>query len=466
MDIKERLDPIFKPQTLALIGASDVEGKWGNWVMHNLINSGYRGAIYPINPNEEVVVGHRSYPSVLDVPGEIDLAVFTIPSKIVLPVMEQCVEKGVKGAIVVTAGFAETGGEGKALQDKLVKTAGKGNISFVGPNCMGVWSSAVRLNTTFKDTPFMGGISFVSQSGTMGDYLFNIARSKGYGFSKFVSSGNQACLNETDFMEYLARDEDTRAMVFYIEGIKGGRRFYEVAREAAKIKPVIVYKAGRTEAGKRAARSHTGSLAGVDHIFEAACKQAGVIRCSEVLHPFDIAEAVINQPLPGGNRVAIVGDGGGYCVTSSDTCSSMGLEVPEIDPATRKKIKELLLPHAPEPRNPVDTAADPRPVPMARIADMVAGLDYIDGLIILPPVPFFENSLETQRRLLEAYEILGAIPKKYGKPLLATSIYSEYAGGLQVLKDLGKVPFYLTPEECARAMAGMVKYAGFNNRSS
>lgn len=462
MDIKERLDPIFKPRTLALIGASDAEGKWGNWVMHNLVNSGYTGRLYPINPNEEVVVGHKAYPSVLDVPEEIDVAVFTIPSKIVLGVMEECVKKGVKGAIVVTAGFAETGKEGKALQDKLLRVARKGGIDFVGPNCMGVWSSAVRLNTTFKDVPLSGGISFVSQSGTMGDYLFAIARTKGYGFSKFVSSGNQACLNAADYMEYLAQDSDTRAMVFYIEGVRDGRRFFEVAQEAAKIKPVIVYKAGRTSIGKRAALSHTGSLAGVDQIFEAACKQAGVIRCNEVLHPFDIAEALINQPLPRGNRVAIVGDGGGYCVTTSDTCAGMGLELPEIDPAARKKIKKYLPAHAPEPRNPVDTAADPRPALMARIADIVAGLDYIDGLIILPPAPFFDNSVETQRQLLEAYEILSAIPKKYGKPLIATSIYSGAGGGFQLLKEYGKVPFYLTPEDCARVMAGMVKYAQVN----
>jgi acetyltransferase len=464
MEIKERLDPIFKPSTLALIGASDVEGKWGNWVMHNLLNSGYRGTIYPINPNEEAVVGHQAYRSVLDVPEDIDLAVFTIPSKIVLPVMEQCVQKGVKGAIVVTAGFAEIGGEGRALQEELVKIARNGNINFVGPNCMGVWSSAVRLNTTFKDVPLSGGISFVSQSGTMGDYLFHIARSKGYGFSKFVSSGNQACLNVADYMEYLAQDDDTQAMVFYIEGMPEGRRLFELAREATKVKPVIVYKAGKTAVGSRAAQSHTGSLSGVDEIFDAAARQAGIIRCHEVLHPFDAAEALINQPLPSGKRVAIVGDGGGYCVTSSDTCATMGLEVPEIDSAARAKIRELLLPHAPEPRNPVDTAADPRPVPMARIADIVAGLDYIDGLIILPPVPFFDRSLETQRQLLEAYEILGAIPEKYGKPLIATSIYSEFGGGLQVLKDLGKIPFYLTPEDCARAMVCMAQYAQVSRR--
>ncbi len=466
MDIKERLDPIFKPQTLALIGASDVEGKWSNWVMHNLLNSGYRGRIYPINPNEKVVVGHEAYPSVLDVPDDIDLAVFTIPSKIVLPVMEECIKKGVKGAIVVTAGFAETGREGKKLQEKLVRTARKGTIDFVGPNCMGVWSSAVRLNTTFKDVPLAGGISFVSQSGTMGDYLFTIARSKGYGFSKFVSSGNQACLNVADYMEYLAQDDDTKAMVFYIEGVRDGRRFFEVANEAAKVKPVIVYKAGKTSVGNRATQSHTGSLAGVDEIFEAACKQTGILRCHEVLHPFDLAEAVINQPLPQGNRVAIVGDGGGYCVTTSDTCAQIGLEIPELDPATRKKIKKHLLSHAAEPRNPVDTAADPRPVPMARIAEILAGLDYIDGLIILPPVPFFDNSAETQRNLLEAYEILAALPGKYGKPLIATSIYSEMSSGFSILKDYGKIPFYLTPEDCARVMAGMVKYARTNNQQS
>jgi acyl-CoA synthetase (NDP forming) len=298
----------------------------------------------------------------------------------------------------------------------------------------------------------------------MGDYLFSVAQSKGYGFAKFVSSGNQACLNVSDYMEYLAQDEDTQAMVFYIEGVQDGHRFFEIARETTKVKPVVVYKAGRTSVGSRATLSHTGSLAGSDQIFEAACTQAGIIRCREVLHPFDVAEALINQPLPIGGRVAILGDGGGYCVTTSDTCAFMGLEVPLLDRTTRGKIKKHLLPHAAEPRNPVDTAADPRPVPMARIAEILAGLDYIDGLIILPPVPFFDNSVETHRQLLEAYEILAAIPGKYGKPLLATSIYSQFSNGFQILKDYGKIPFYLTPEDCARTMAGMVKYGRFSKR--
>jgi len=259
-------------------------------------------------------------------------------------------------------------------------------------------------------------------------------------------------------LRYFTDDPETRVVVLYIEGVRNGKEFVEVTKETVKKKPVVVYKAGRTNVGARATLSHTGSLAGMDAIFEAACKQAGVIRMYEAFHPFDLAEALVNQPLPRGNRVVVIGSGGGYCVTCSDACESMGLEVPEFDAETQAKLKAELLPHAATPRNPIDTAADQRPLTYAKLTEMVAQLPYIDGIIIMPPLAGYDIP-DYVRSALSAAETIATIPKKYGKPIIATGMRSRLVGpAVAVLRNAG-IPFYETPEDCARAMCGLAKYA-------
>lgn len=358
---------------------------------------------------------------------------------------------------MITAGFAEIGEEGKKLQDEVVRIAHQGGIRFVGPNCNGIWSSRVKLNLCFAGAPRPGPISFISQSGTLGGYLFQAAMSKGYGFSKFVSSGNQASLNVSDYLEYLTQDEDTKAIVLYIEGVQEGRRFFETAKEVVKRKPIVVYKGGRTTAGSRATLSHTASLAGSDEVFDTACKQAGIIRCYEVMHPFDLAEALAYQPLPKGKRVTVIGSGG-QCVATADACASLGLELPELDEDTKRRIMEILAPHAPVPTNPIDTAATPYPMTLPRILEIVASLDYIDGIITQGPFAGFDLSPDRLRNILDETEAVTSIPKKYGKPLIATAM-RLYA--LDLTLDLFRragIPYYTTPEESARAMYGLVKY--------
>ena len=457
--IVAELKPLFEPQSIAVIGASNAPEKWGNWMVTRPVTSGYRGQIYPINPKEKEVFGLKAYPKVLDVPAPVDLVIITVPASAVPDAMRECVEKGVKAAVVITAGFAETGAKGKALQDEVVEIAKRGRIRIVGPNGMGIWSSAARMNAAFEFTPQSGGISFLSQSGTMGGYLLQTANNKGYGFQSFISVGNQADLCMEDYVEYLGEDARTKVIVLYIEGIKDGPRFLEAAREAIRKKPIIVYKAGRTSQGARATMSHTASIAGSDEIFEAMCRQVGMIRTYDVSHAFDLAEALSKQPLPKGNRVGIVSGGGGHCVDTTDACSGLGLDVPELDAETVKTLEPYLLPHAPPPKNPIDLAADMRPMTIANVVEHLARNPLVDGIISMAPVKIRSTNVEYIHKLLMAAETLSDIPKRYGKPLIVTTTRDHMQGVVyELMKERG-IPFYEFPEEAARAMYGLYRYS-------
>ena len=463
MDAIEYLDPIFKPRSLAVIGASTQVEKWGHRMVVRPLNTGYRGMIYPVNPNSREIAGIRSYPSISSLPAGIDLAVITLPAAMVPKALEECLRHGIRGAVVISAGFAEANPEGEKLQQEVSRLAKAAGVPLVGPNCMGLWSSPVNLNLAFEEAPHPGSIAFISQSGTLGNYLMLLAKGKGYGFHSFISSGNQALLEVSDYLEYFGRDEGTRAIILYIEGLQDARRFGEVARKVVQKKPVIVYKAGRFAVGARAALSHTASLAGNDAVFEALCKQTGLIRCYDPLHTFDMAVALSSQPLPRGNRVAILSGGGGYCVTMAEAAVSWGLEVPQLDPAASDKIKNLLYPFAPQPWNPIDAAADVRPMTYARVLDILLGLDYIDGILMMIPFMFsFQlRSAASVRELMDATEIICGLPAKYRKPMLGNTIPSVAIGpALELFKKAG-IPFFATQDESARAMHGLVRYCRF-----
>jgi acyl-CoA synthetase (NDP forming) len=457
--ITDELKPLFEPESIAVIGASGSPAKWGNWMVTRPVRSGYRGRIYPINPTAKDIFGLKAYPSVLSVEDPIDLAIITLPAALVPDAMRECVSKGIKMAILISAGFAETGPRGKALQDEVLNIALEGGIRFMGPNGMGIWSSRVRLNTAFWFTPEPGGISFVSQSGTMGSYLLETANNKGYGFHSFLSVGNQAELTMADYVEYLGEDEGTKVIVLYIEGLRDGDRFFRKVQKVIKTKPIIVYKAGRTEHGSRATLSHTASIAGSDEIFDALCRQTGIIRTHDVSHAFDLAEALSKQPLPKGNRVAVISTGGGHCVVTTDACSALGLEVPELDEETVQALNRYLVPHAPPPRNPIDLAADPRPMTVANIVSLLAQNPRIDAVITMAPVRIRSTQPSFIREILSAAEILSEIPQKYEKPLIATAMRGNMNGvAFELMKERG-IPFYEFPEEASRAMYGLYQYA-------
>ncbi len=447
------------------MGASGVPHKWGGMMIERLFLTGYKGKIYPINPRETEIRGLPVYRSVLDVPDNIDLAVITVPAEIVPRAMQECVQKGIEGAVVITAGFAEVSSQGRALQDEVTAIARQGGLRFVGPNCVGIWSAASGLNFTMSVVPIKGSIGFISQSGTLGRVFSQVATNKGIGLSKFVSVGNQADLDVADYLEYMAADPDTKVIIMYIEGFRDGRKLFNVAKSIAGKKPVIVYKAGKNPAIARVAMSHTAAVAGQDRVFDAMCQQVGFIRATEVYSCLDMAAILTNQPLPKGNRVGILGTGG-QCVVVSDTCYSTGLQVPELtDEHAAFVTSEIEFPpHAPPPKNPVDFAGSNRTALMeARVLNKLAQLDYIDCIISNQPVTFRSDtqSEEQERRDREAGELVTTIPQKYGKPIVtigfATSQYTS--GTLNKMLAGAGITCYLTPEEAVRAIHTLVRYA-------
>ncbi|MDY6842637.1 MAG: CoA-binding protein [Thermodesulfobacteriota bacterium] len=460
-NIVEQLDPIFKPKSIAFIGASNHPGKWGYRVVERALKSGYRGMIYPINPGVDEILGIKTYPSVNEVPNTIDLAIFTVPAAKMPMVMDGCIKKGIKGGVVISAGFAETGNEGATLENEIVKVAQSGGLRFVGPNGMGIWTSAVGLNVALDPAPSAGPIAFISQSGTFGGSLAQIATTKGYGLSKFVSVGNQADIKADEYLEYFVHDQDTKVIVLYIEGFKDGRKFFEVAREVVKIKPILIYKGGRSSVGARATMSHTASMAGSDEIFDAMCRQVGIMRTNEVEHLFDMAEALVSQPLPKGNRIAILGSGGQGVVTT-DSCAALGLAIPELDEKAKLKLKEVLPPHAPTPSNPVDFAGGSRTaMEEASIAEKLADIDYIDGIITNIPGNAFQSGAigDSTKTAIDGAEKLASIPQRYEKPIITLKFRTREDDIVtDILKDSG-IPAYETPEDCAMAMYALVRYA-------
>ncbi len=475
--ISEELDYIFKPKSIAVIGASDTFRKWGYLMVERPLKTGFKGAIYPINLTKREILGLPTYPTISAVPGPIDLAVITTPAAAVPGVLRDCIEKGIKGAVVISAGFAEVGEEGREIEHAMVEVARSGGIRLVGPNGMGIWSAVGQLSLCFPQAPKAGPIAFVSQSGTFGVAMAQVVSSKGYGLSKFISIGNQADLEVSDYLEYLADDEDTKVIVLYLEGLKDGRRFFTVARQVIKKKPIVVYKAGRSAAGVRATLSHTASLAGSEKIFDGACKQIGLLQVEEAFHLFEMAEALVGLPLPNGNRIAILGSGG-QGVVGADACSVLGLDLPELDADTTSRITALLPAHAPLAKNPVDFAGSFRTaLQEAGIIERLLRLDYIDGVISNVPVSpqIWDRSLRIDRNsdslpqplqvALDGAKVYASLPKKYHKPIICLRFVRMDHDAMEDILKEGGIPIYDTPEQCARAMYALVHYGRVRRKS-
>lgn len=458
-EVVRQLEPIFKPKSVAIIGASNNPTKWGGMVMNRALESGFRGRIFVVNPRETEIAGLKAYKDVLEIPEPVDLAVFTIPAEQMPKAMEQCVQKGVRGGLIISADFAETGERGRQLQEETVRIAREGGIRFIGPNGNGMWSSAVNLNISPLPTPPQGGLAFLSQSGMFGGAAVRGAQTGGFGLSAFVSMGNQADLTVADYLEYLSRDPHTKVIALYMEGFKDGRRFAEVARRVSQEKPILVLKGGRSKQGARATLSHTASIAGEDRVFDGVCRQSGLIRVYQLEHLWVMARALLGQPLPRGGRVAIVGNGG-ESVLAVDTLISMGLEVPEFHEGDKLALKEMLPPHAPIPQNPVDFAAGAVGVEdEVAVIEKLASLDNIDGIITGVPR---ERSLrarglaEQKKAVITAIDQFCQIPKKYGVPLITRSMMASETS--ETFLRAAKIPTYETTEECVLAMYALARY--------
>ncbi|WP_054032722.1 acetate--CoA ligase family protein [Desulfatitalea tepidiphila] len=466
----DALEAIFNPKSIAVIGASDTFGKWGHRMVDRPLKTGYQGPIYPINPRKKEILGLAAYPSVGDVPGHIDLAVITTPTATVPDLLKGCAARGIKGAVVITAGFAETGETGRRLENEMMAVARAEGIRIVGPNCMGIFSASGRLSLCFQQAPKSGSISFVSQSGTFGVSIAQVAASQGYGLSKFVSIGNQADLGVADYVEYLADDPETHVIALYVEGFKDGERFFQVARRAIRKKPIVIYKAGRSEAAERAALSHTASVAGSSIVFDNICRQIGLLQVRESFHLFEMAQALAGLPLPNGNRVAILGSGG-QGVVGTDACAALGLELPRLDSDTAARINALLPSHAPPARNPVDFAGATRTAMQeAEIIEQFLRLDYIDGVISNVPVSpqLFDSHLVVDRSAadhpphikaaIDGGARYAALPGKYGKPVICLRFANLENDIMEEMLGEGGIPVYSSPEQCARAMYALVHY--------
>jgi acyl-CoA synthetase (NDP forming) len=463
--IVEQLHPIFKPKSIALIGASSNPTKWGGMVLGRILSSDFRGPVYPVNPKETEILGVKAYTDVTEIPESVDLAVFTIPATHMPKAMESCVKKGIRGGLVISADFAETGETGRALEEETVRIARAGGLRFIGPNGNGMWSSAVRLNASPLPDPPPGGLAFISQSGMFGGAAIMAARTKGFGLSKFVSMGNQADLNAADYLEYLVQDEDTHVIALYVEGFKDGRRFLSVAREVSRQKPILVLKGGTSALGARATLTHTASIAGENQVFEAMSRQAGLIEATQLEHLLVMAEALLSQPLLKGSGIAVVGNGGEGVVTV-DNLAAVGLDAPEFTEEDKLALKELLPPHAPVPPNPVDFAgAAIETHEEVRVIEKLASLDYIDGIITNVPHDWMfrtESLAEQKKQVITAVDAFCGIPAKYEKPIVTQSTLPSEA--VAELLRSARIPIYRTRQECALAMDALARYARIKDR--
>jgi len=350
------LTPIFSPRTIAVVGASSRPLSVGWETMNRILQYGYTGAVYPVNPKAKAISGIRAYPSILDIPDTIDLSIIVVKRELVIPAMEQCAEKGVKGAIVITAGFKEIGGEGVELERRLSEVAAEAGIVMVGPNCMGAFNTDpdVHLNATFaRFDPKRGPVGFISQSGAMGAQVLDFASERHFGFSKFISIGNKSDVDENDALEVFAADDDIGVIILYLENFADAARFREICSAASRVKPVVVFKAGRSKAGARAASSHTGALAGSDTAVDALLESCGALRIESVSELLSVAKFFCAPRIPRGNRIAMVTNAGGPGIIAVDELERAGFEFPELEDKTVESLRSQLPPEATS-ANPCD----------------------------------------------------------------------------------------------------------------
>jgi acetyltransferase len=431
----------------------------GYEILNNIINDGFKGAIYPINPGSAEILGKKCYKSLTEVPGAVDLAVVVIKRDLVIPVLKEMGQKGTKAAIVITAGFGETGAEGKALQQQMIDIVNEHGITMVGPNCLGLLNPWHKLNASFGGTAGEpGGIALISQSGALLTAVQDIAAREELGWSVLASIGNKASLDEVDFLQGLKGDKNTKVIAAYLENITRGRDFIREAEAVSKEKPIVILKAGRTSAGAKAASSHTGSLAGADTTYAAAFDRVGVIRAESIEQLFDVSMAFSYMPLPKGDRVAVVTNAGGPGIMMSDALEMLGLKVANFDDATHKKLLETL-PPAGSAHNPVDVLGDATSDMYGKAMEIVIASPEVDSMIVVLTPQKMTDEDNVAKKMIE-------ISKKHQKPIFACFMGAgSISKGVAILRD-NKIPQYGVPERAAKAMQEMVNYSRYRQRAA
>lgn len=454
----DQIDLFFKPESVAVIGASDDPAKVGYAIFKNALYSkiegtdrseGFTGKVYGVNAKDPEVQGEKTFKSVLDIPDPIDLAVIAIPSKFIPGVIDECGRKGIKSVIVITAGFSEIGEEGEKLEHEMLAAAKKHGIRIIGPNCLGVIASEKKLNVSFAyESPPVGGIALLSQSGALCTALISYSFEEKIGYSNFVSLGDKADVDDPDVLEFFARDPATNCIAIYIESLKRPRRFYEVCREITPKIPIVALKSGRTAAGAKAASSHTGSIAGSDAAYEAAFRQAGVQRAYNTSQFVDWSRALSFQPPAKGNRLAIITNAGGPGVLCADWAHSLGLDIVKLKDETIEKLSKHL-PYSWSHNNPIDIIGDAGADRYEAALEIMGESDEVDGIVLIM----------THQSMTDPMSIAEAVVKsksKLKKPLLASFIGEIGQDAENYLEGQG-IPEYNFPERAVSAMEALVR---------
>ena len=459
MNRRHQLDSIFSPSSVAVIGASTRKGTIGRETLHNILSAEFEGKVFPVNPKAPVIHSIKSYSTILDVPDLVDLAIVIVPKEEVLSVVRQCGQKGVKGLVVISAGFSEVGAEGKAREVAVMNVVREYGMRMIGPNCFGVVNTnpSVSLNATFGKTfPKVGKVGFITQSGAMGEAIMNQAKELGIGFSVVASIGNKADISSNDILDYFRDDPHTDIILMYLENFGNPRKFTAIAREVSRFKPIVAVKSGRTHLGAKAASSHTGSLAGADVAVDALFEQTGVMRVGTVEELFDVAAALSSQPVPKGNRVVVVTNAGGPGILATDALINHGLQMPSLSPATVKELRKFSSTEA-SFSNPMDMVAGAGAEQFKRTLCALKHDDQYDTIIpiFVPPVTI--NQMDV------AVSIKEAVADTKKTVLACFMGAGEGSAAVAYLKS-HNVPVYIFPEAVAKTLSTIDEYRQWLNR--
>jgi acyl-CoA synthetase (NDP forming) len=487
----EAIGAVFYPRSIAFVGASGQFGKWGHTLLVNTVYGGFSGEIHLVNPRGGTIAGRPVYRSVREIPGAVDLAVVTVPAEKVLDLVPELAEKGIGKMLLITSGFGETGEGGKSLEKELVRLARAAGILILGPNTMGICNPHIRFYCTGSPAmPEPGSTAIVSQSGNMGVQLLSFAEQQGIGIRGFCGSGNEAMMTIEDYLDGLEIDDLTQTVMLYVESVKNGRRFFEAAQRVGRKKPIVLLKGGRSQAGNRAASSHTGAMTSDAVVFDAVCRQAGVVTVGEPMELLDLAAAFSALPLPQGNRVAIMTLGGGWGVITADLCSQFGLEVPELSPALLEKF-DGMLPDYWSRSNPIDLVGERDPYLPLTVMEELLKWEGCDGVInlgilgrrfaaerlgraVLKADPdhtaeFVALINQTLQKFEEEYIArIVRLMAQFEKPVFGVSLLPDKDNRTvyRVADGVHKGVFYPTPERAVKAFAKMHQYRKFRVRGS
>ena len=454
----DELQALFQPDSIAVIGASKNQTKIGYTIMANIKDSGYGGQVYPINPREEEILGYRCYPSLMELGKTVDVAVISVPADSSLNVARDCGAAGVKFLVVVSSGFKEIGQVGLRREKELLQICTQYQMRLVGPNVVGIIDTGTPLNASFAPAfPRKGKIAFISQSGAMLLSIIDWSRSMGLGFSRFVSMGNKADLNEVDFIWSAAIDPNTKVILCYIEDVADGKRFLAVVQAASKLKPVIILKSGTSTAGARAAASHTGALAGSNLAYETAFRQSGVIRAESMSDLFDLAISFVNQPIPAGDQVSIVTNSGGPGIMATDSVERNGLRMARFQKETIAKLRESL-PAEANIYNPVDVLGDARTERYSIALEAVLADESTDSAIVLLSPAAVTEPVKTAEVIVKLQH------RFHKKPVFAVYMGGEWlAEGYRILTAAG-IPCFTFPEPALKSISGMVRFSALQRK--